>query len=278
MRKSVFFILLATASMPALAAGPNDPDRGDRQAARAEQRAARVDRSDSGDSSDNKSPGQERAARVERVEPVQNAQRVERAEVKAAPRVEPVRPSLQSSGQLDRRSVNEAARRNRIEARSIDKNVSAPEIRPQRGDRPTNWQVHERRVVAGTTPTIPTTTTTRPTTNSHYDGSHHDGDHHWSGDWRHDHRYDWHSYRNRYSSLYRLGRYYDPFGYGYRRFSIGYNLWPSYYNNNYWLSDPWQYRLPPAYGPYRWVRYYNDALLVDIYSGEVVDVIYGFFW
>ena len=31
-------------------------------------------------------------------------------------------------------------------------------------------------------------------------------------------------------------------------------------------------------GPYRWVRYYDDALLVDIYSGEVVDVIYDFFW
>ncbi|WP_409574764.1 RcnB family protein [Sphingopyxis sp. PET50] len=33
-----------------------------------------------------------------------------------------------------------------------------------------------------------------------------------------------------------------------------------------------------AYGGYRWVRYYNDALLVDTYSGEVVDVIYDFFW
>ena len=32
------------------------------------------------------------------------------------------------------------------------------------------------------------------------------------------------------------------------------------------------------YGPYRWVRYYDDVLLVDVYSGEVVDVIYDFFW
>ena len=31
-------------------------------------------------------------------------------------------------------------------------------------------------------------------------------------------------------------------------------------------------------GPYRWVRYYDDVLLVDIYSGEVVDVIHDFFW
>ena len=50
------------------------------------------------------------------------------------------------------------------------------------------------------------------------------------------------------------------------------------YGNRYWINDPWQYRLPEAYGPYRWVRYYDDALLVDIYSGEVVDVMYDFFW
>ena len=52
----------------------------------------------------------------------------------------------------------------------------------------------------------------------------------------------------------------------------------TFFGSRYWISDPWRYRLPPVYGPYRWVRYYDDALLVDIYSGEVVDVIYDFFW
>jgi len=28
----------------------------------------------------------------------------------------------------------------------------------------------------------------------------------------------------------------------------------------------------------RWIRYYDDALLVDTWNGEVVDVIYNFFW
>jgi len=79
-------------------------------------------------------------------------------------------------------------------------------------------------------------------------------------------------------SLFRLGRYYDPYGWNYSRFSIGFNLWPSYYGSSFWLNDPWQYRLPPAYGPYRWVRYYDDALLVNIYDGQVVDVIHNFFW
>jgi hypothetical protein len=106
-----------------------------------------------------------------------------------------------------------------------------------------------------------------------------DWDHrHWSGDWRRDDRYDWHKHRSHHKSLYRLGRYYDPYGWGYRRFSIGFSLWPSYYGSSFWMNDPWQYRLPPAYGPYRWVRYYNDALLVNIYTGQVVDVIYSFFW
>ena len=115
------------------------------------------------------------------------------------------------------------------------------------------------------------------------DGHHHDGhdrDHgrDWSKDWRKDHRYDWWDYRNRYRSIYRLGRYHDPYGWGYRRWSIGYNLWPSHYGSGYWLNDPWTYRLPPAYGPYRWVRYYDDALLVNVYTGQVIDVVYNFFW
>ena len=105
-----------------------------------------------------------------------------------------------------------------------------------------------------------------------------DNNHRWSREWRNNHNYDWRNYRNRYQSLFRLGRYYDPYGYNYRRFSIGFNLWPSYYGSSNWLNDPWQYRLPPAYGPYRWVRYWDDALLVNIYNGQVEDVIHNFFW
>ena len=100
----------------------------------------------------------------------------------------------------------------------------------------------------------------------------------WSSQWRSDRNYDWRRYRDRNRSIYRLGHYRDPFGSRYRRFSIGFSLFPSYYSSNYWLDDPYMYRLPPAYGPYRWVRYYGDALLVNIYTGQVVDVVYDFFW
>jgi hypothetical protein len=100
----------------------------------------------------------------------------------------------------------------------------------------------------------------------------------WTNNWRNDRRYDWTHYRNSHRSIFRLGNYYDPFGWSYRRWSIGSMLYPSYYGSDYWLNDPWQYRLPPAYGPYRWVRYWDDALLVNIYTGQVADVLHNFFW
>jgi Ni/Co efflux regulator RcnB len=100
----------------------------------------------------------------------------------------------------------------------------------------------------------------------------------WDRNWRHDGRYDWRRWRDRHRSSFHLGIYYDPFGWGYQPFSIGYRLWPNYYSRNYWINDPWEYRLPYAPPGTRWIRYYNDALLVDMYTGEVVDVIQNFFW
>ncbi len=101
----------------------------------------------------------------------------------------------------------------------------------------------------------------------------------WDRRWRDNNRYNWQRYRYSNRNIYRLGRYYSPYrDYSYRRLSIGIFLDRLFYSDRYWINDPWQYRLPEVYGPYRWVRYYDDALLVDVYSGEVVDVIYDFFW
>jgi len=101
----------------------------------------------------------------------------------------------------------------------------------------------------------------------------------WSAhNWRNDKKYDWKDWRKRHRSHFHLGFYYDPFGWNYRPYQIGWRLWPSYYNSRYWLNDPWQYRLPYAPPGYRWIRYYDDAILVDTWSGQVVDVIYNFFW
>lgn len=101
----------------------------------------------------------------------------------------------------------------------------------------------------------------------------------WNRDWRRDNRYNWYSWRNQNHDRFRMGYYYAPYrNWSYRRLSIGFYLDSLFYSSNYWIRDPWQYRLPDVYGPYRWVRYYDDALLVDVYSGQVVDVIYDFFW
>jgi Ni/Co efflux regulator RcnB len=100
----------------------------------------------------------------------------------------------------------------------------------------------------------------------------------WNRDWRNDRRYDWRRYRDSHRSIFHIGIYYDPFGYNsYRPFNIGYRLYPSYYGQQYWI-DPGLYQLPYPPPGTVWVRYWDDALLVDMYSGEVVDVIRNFFW
>lgn len=115
-------------------------------------------------------------------------------------------------------------------------------------------------------------------------GSYGPGPHGWQGDahlsgWRNDPRYDWHGWRQGHGGLFHGPRYLPPrgYGYGYRAFAPGYRLQPFFYAQNYWITDPWTYRLPPADGPYRWIRYYNDVLLVDLRSGIVVDAIQSFF-
>lgn len=101
----------------------------------------------------------------------------------------------------------------------------------------------------------------------------------WNRNWRTDRRYDWRDYRNNHSSIYRMPRYVAPrWGYSYQRWYPGYRWDPGFYGSNYWITDPWYYRLPPVSGDYRWVRYYDDAVLVDIDTGEIIDIIYSFFF
>ena len=99
----------------------------------------------------------------------------------------------------------------------------------------------------------------------------------WNRDWRNDRRYDWRRYRDEHRSIFQIGIYDDPFGYGYQSFNVGFRLMPAYYGQQYWI-DPAMYELPYPPPGTEWVRYWNDAILVDLYSGQVVDVIHNFFW
>jgi hypothetical protein len=102
----------------------------------------------------------------------------------------------------------------------------------------------------------------------------------WNRGWRQDRRYDWQGFRQQNRERYSVGRYRPPYGYGwgYRSYGIGSELDAGFFSQDYWISDPSYYRLPPAYGPYRWVRYYNDALMIDLRDGQVVDEIPNFFY
>jgi hypothetical protein len=101
----------------------------------------------------------------------------------------------------------------------------------------------------------------------------------WDRGWRSNRVYNYNDYRRANRFAYRPGPYYAPYrSHRYNRLQSGFFLDSLFFQPRFFLNDPYAYRLPPAYGPYRWVRYYDDVILVDIYSGEVVDVIHDFFW
>jgi Ni/Co efflux regulator RcnB len=101
----------------------------------------------------------------------------------------------------------------------------------------------------------------------------------WDRSWHRNPVYDWRSHRARYQNYYRPGPYYAPNGYYNRSsFNIGFSIGSPYYQQNYWISDPGYYRLPNHYGSYRWIRHYNDAILVDTRTGYVVDAVRDFYY
>ena len=77
---------------------------------------------------------------------------------------------------------------------------------------------------------------------------------------------------------YRAGEYRWPRGFSYRRYSFGEFLPQIFFGQDFWLYDYGDYGLPYPPPGTAWVRYGPDALLIDRYSGEIVEVIYGVFY
>lgn len=97
-------------------------------------------------------------------------------------------------------------------------------------------------------------------------------------DWRDARHDDWRAYREAHRDVYRLRPYAGPRGWTYRAVTPGYRFAPTFYAQRYWIANPMTYRLPaPGYG-LRWVRYGNDAVLVRMRNGVVVQVLNDFFW
>ena len=76
----------------------------------------------------------------------------------------------------------------------------------------------------------------------------------------------------------RFAPYRYPRGYGYRAFHRGDGFPRALLISDYILFDYAAFNLPPPpRSTYEWVRYGPDAVLVDTYSGQIVDVDYGVF-
>ena len=89
-------------------------------------------------------------------------------------------------------------------------------------------------------------------------------------------RNDWRQYRNTNRDIYRGNGWQS--NYRYQQFRPGLRIGTGYYSPRYYVNDYSRYRLPrPGYNQ-RWVRHYNDVLLIDTRRGIVIDVIRNLYW
>jgi Ni/Co efflux regulator RcnB len=77
---------------------------------------------------------------------------------------------------------------------------------------------------------------------------------------------------------FRSGRYSAPHGYQQRRWGYGERLPSQYFVRDYWISNFLMFGLFAPPSDLIWVRVGDDALLIDRYSGEIVQVRYGVFY
>ncbi len=285
MRKALLLLLLSSAA-PGFAATAQRSDSEERSA-RIEARAERAERAER----EERSERRERPARVERE---QREEREPRQERRARNEDSPRGPfgigDVMRGARNPEADGDSPARRGQDGVRRPGRGTGAPTL-VQEGEtavpeRMRDWRqrqleaVREGRPLDGRTPPVisrvPREGTQPPPPVRHVRGT--TSRHNWRGDWRNDRRYNWRDYRTRNRSRFHLGIYIDPFGWRHRPYSVGWRMWPGHYRSSYWLNDPWSYRLPYAPAGYRWIRYYDDAVLVDTWSGEVVDVIRNFFW
>lgn len=95
-------------------------------------------------------------------------------------------------------------------------------------------------------------------------------------DAKREYREDWRDYREKHRNVYRRGDWRSS--YRYRTFQPGVQIERGYWAPRYVIADPRRYRLPPSGGNLRWIRHYDDVLLVNVRSGRVMKVHRNFFW
>ncbi|HEY2355866.1 MAG TPA: RcnB family protein [Phenylobacterium sp.] len=111
---------------------------------------------------------------------------------------------------------------------------------------------------------------------------HRPGDPNWSRDGRHGPPQHWE--RGRYPPVYwaqnrfRIAPYRAPYGFFVRSWAFGDFLPSAWYAEDYWLDDFLDYGLPYPPPGYEWVRVGGDAMMIDRYTGRIVQVVRGIFW
>lgn len=89
-------------------------------------------------------------------------------------------------------------------------------------------------------------------------------------------REDWRDYRQSHRNVYARGNWRAPFRY--QQWRVGAQIAPTYYGSRYYINDFGRYRLPPPGRNLRYVRHYDDVLLVNVRTGRVAQVYNRFFW
>lgn len=87
---------------------------------------------------------------------------------------------------------------------------------------------------------------------------------------------EWRGYRNSNRAIYNRGNWRSANRY--RSFRPGITISSGYYSPRYHVNNWSRYRLPRPGRNLRWVRHYDDVLLINIRTGRVVDVQRGFYW
>jgi Ni/Co efflux regulator RcnB len=77
---------------------------------------------------------------------------------------------------------------------------------------------------------------------------------------------------------FRAGSYRPPYGYYSRAWGFGDFLPRPWFVHDYWLDDFLDFDLPYPPPGYIWVRVGPDAVMIDRFTGRVVQVVQGIFW
>ena len=77
---------------------------------------------------------------------------------------------------------------------------------------------------------------------------------------------------------YRYGYYRPPIGFYSHSWGFGEYLPRGWYGSSYLLNDWWSYDLPFPPPGYDWVRVGDDAVLIDRFTGRIVQVVRYLFW